>query len=132
MSYNTADDSIHSDSYICITGGDFEIKTGDDGIHADTTLDVGQNDADNSLININILTCYEGLEAGTVNIYSGNISVVSSDDGINAAGGSDENRGLPAADLTQAADVPVRAAPEAIPEETAVRLQVRAVRPTIP
>ena len=90
---NTADDSIHSDSYICITGGDFEIKTGDDGIHADTTLDVGQNDADNSLININILTCYEGLEAGTVNIYSGNISVVSSDDGINAAGGSDENQG---------------------------------------
>ena len=90
---NTADDSIHSDSYICITGGDFEIKTGDDGIHADTTLDVGQNDADNSLININILTCYEGLEAGTVNVYSGNISVVSSDDGINAAGGSDENQG---------------------------------------
>lgn len=90
---NTADDSIHSDSYICITGGNFEIKTGDDGIHADTTLDVGQNDADNSLINNNILTCYEGLEAGTVNIYSGNISVVSSDDGINAAGGSDENQG---------------------------------------
>lgn len=90
---NTADDSINSDSYICITGGNFEIKTGDDGIHADTTLDVGQNDADNSLININILTCYEGLEAGTVNIYSGNISVVSSDDGINAAGGSDENQG---------------------------------------
>lgn len=90
---NTADDSIHSDSYICITGGDFEIKTGDEGIHADTTLDVGQNDADNSLININILTCYEGLEAGTVNVYSGNISVVSSDDGINAAGGSDENQG---------------------------------------
>ena len=54
---------------------------------------MGQNDADNSLININILTCYEGLEAGTVNIYSGNISVVSSDDGINAAGGSDENQG---------------------------------------
>lgn len=86
---NCADDAIHSDAYISITGGDFSIRTGDDAVHADTTLNIGtQNGADDA-VNINVITSYEGLEAGTVNIYSGIISVYATDDGINAAGGSD-------------------------------------------
>ena len=86
---DTADDAIHSDAYIEITGGKFTIDTGDDGVHADTTLILGTSggtvarDPD-----ITVNHSYEGLEAGTVYIYSGRHYVVASDDGINAAGGS--------------------------------------------
>ena len=86
---NTADDGIHSDGYIVITGGTFAIKTGDDGVHADTSLTLGTSGAtDNTTPKIVVSQCYEGLEAGTVYIYSGTYRIFGSDDGINAAGGS--------------------------------------------
>ena len=88
---NTADDALHSDGYIVITGGNFTIRTGDDGVHADTSLTLGEEDGDNSDVHITVTTCYEGLEAGNVYIYSGIYKVWGSDDGINAAGdGSNE------------------------------------------
>ena len=83
---NTADDALHSDGYIVITGGNFTIQTGDDGVHADTSLTLGEEDGDNSDVHITVTTCYEGLEAGNVYIYSGIYKVWGSDDGINAAG----------------------------------------------
>ncbi len=86
---NCADDAVHSDAYINITGGTFVIFTGDDGVHADTTLDVGTEGSTAKVPVINVKASYEGLEAGTVNIYHGTIRVTASDDGINAAGGSD-------------------------------------------
>ena len=85
---NTADDAIHSDAYAVITGGTFTIYTGDDGVHADTTLTLGSEDGYERDPQITIYACYEGLEAGTVNAYSGKYWIVASDDGINAAGGS--------------------------------------------
>ncbi|MBR3290345.1 MAG: carbohydrate-binding domain-containing protein [Clostridia bacterium] len=85
---NTADDAIHSDAYAVITGGTFTIHTGDDGVHADTTLTLGSEDGYERDPQIIIYACYEGLEAGTVNTYSGKYWIVASDDGINAAGGS--------------------------------------------
>lgn len=86
---NCADDAVHSDAYINITGGVFVIFTGDDGVHADTLLEVGTENSTSAGPVINVQTSYEGLEAGTVNIYNGTIRVTASDDGINAAGGSD-------------------------------------------
>ncbi len=85
---NTADDAVHSDAYVTVTGGSFTIRTGDDGMHADTTLTVGENGGSSTLPDIDILTSYEGLEGGTVYMYSGSSAVTASDDGINAAGGS--------------------------------------------
>ncbi|MBQ7682736.1 MAG: carbohydrate-binding domain-containing protein, partial [Oscillibacter sp.] len=88
---NTADDAIHSDAYIEITGGTFTIDTGDDGAHADTSLILGTNggtvarDPDMTINN-----SYEGLEAGTVYVYSGRYHVRASDDGINSAGGTSD------------------------------------------
>ena len=90
---NCADDAIHSDAFVDIKGGTFEIKTGDDGIHASTTLDIGIKGDNNENINIDVINSYEGLEAGTVNISSGNISMITSDDGTNAAGGADSSGG---------------------------------------
>jgi hypothetical protein len=88
---NCADDAVHTDAYIYLTGGSFTIRTKDDGVHADTSLFVGAENGANSALTVNVLASYEGLEAGTVYIYSGDIDVAASDDGINAAGGSDSS-----------------------------------------
>ena len=82
--FNTSDDSIHSNNYVGISGGTYRISSGDDGIHADLELviDNGQ---------IDIQKSYEGLEAEKITINNGNIKVVSSDDGLNAAGGNDSS-----------------------------------------
>lgn len=85
---DTADDAIHSDTYVTITGGTFTISAGDDGIHADTSLILGTAGGRERDPDIAINRSYEGLEAGTVYIYSGRHYVIASDDGINAAGGS--------------------------------------------
>ena len=87
---DTADDAIHSDGNITITGGTFEISTSDDGVHAEQYLILGKENADNSLINMNIKKSYEGLEGANVFIYSGTYNVIASDDGINSAGDTDE------------------------------------------
>ena len=85
---NTADDAIHSDAYVEITGGEFSIQTGDDGVHGDTQADFGAANAADCPIHLTVTNCYEGLEAKNVYIRSGCYSIISSDDGINAAGGS--------------------------------------------
>ncbi len=89
---NSTDDAVHSNNYVVIEGGKFEIYTGDDGMHADTSLVVGSEE-ETCIVDIDIKKSYEGLEAGTVYLYDGNISIVASDDGINAAGGSDGDTG---------------------------------------
>lgn len=81
---NAADDSIHSNTTISITGGSFELSSGDDGIHADNTLEIHAG-------NIYIPHCYEGLEALDVIVSGGNITLAATDDGINAAGGTDSS-----------------------------------------
>lgn len=79
---NTLDDAIHTNGTIEMQAGTFTIDTGDDGIHADDTLHIIDG-------TINIQNAYEGLEAMNVMIDDGMITIVSSDDGINAVGGSD-------------------------------------------
>lgn len=78
------DDAVHSNSSVTIHDGTFTITTGDDGVHADDTLTVYGG-------TIDILTSYEGLEGSDIEISGGEISIVSSDDGINAAGGADSS-----------------------------------------
>lgn len=85
---NTGDDAVHSDAYATVTGGTFSIRTGDDGMHADTSLTIGSEGGYERDPDITINSSYEGLEGGTVYIYSGRQYVVASDDGVNAAGGS--------------------------------------------
>ena len=85
---NTGDDAVHSDDNATVTGGTFTIQTGDDGMHADTSLTIGTEGGLTRDPDITINKSYEGLEGGTVYIYSGRSYVVASDDGVNAAGGS--------------------------------------------
>ena len=78
------DDALHSNDYTTIIGGTFTIYTGDDGIHSDgaTTITGGT---------VNIENSYEGIEGQQIYISGGEISVKSSDDGLNAAGGNDQS-----------------------------------------
>lgn len=77
-----SDDAIHSNGDVAVSGGAYTISTGDDAIHADQTLTISAGEID-------ILTSYEGLEGASVSVSGGTIRIVSSDDGVNAAGGAD-------------------------------------------
>ncbi len=81
---NSADDSVHSDVSVIINGGTFTIASGDDAIHAEDTLTVTAG-------KIDISECYEGLEALHIDVQGGDIKLKASDDGLNAAGGTDQS-----------------------------------------
>ncbi len=81
---DSADDAVHSNASITVNGGIFEIASGDDAFHADETLTVTAG-------TINITESYEGLEALHVSVQGGDITLVASDDGLNAAGGTDSS-----------------------------------------
>ncbi len=81
---DAADDAVHGNADVTINGGVFEISTGDDGFHADESLRIIAGV-------INIAESYEGLEGLDIEIYGGDIKLVASDDGLNAAGGNDES-----------------------------------------
>ena len=79
---DAADDALHSNGDLTVNGGTYSIATGDDGAHADSALTVAGG-------TIDITESYEGLEGLTIDITGGDISIVASDDGLNAAGGTD-------------------------------------------
>lgn len=81
---DSADDSIHSNSSVTIKDGVFEIASGDDAAHADENLTVVAG-------TMNISESYEGLEALHLEIQDGDITLTASDDGLNAAGGTDSS-----------------------------------------
>lgn len=83
---DSADDAVHSNTSATINGGTFEIASGDDAFHAEENLTIS-----NGIINIT--NSYEGLEALHVTVSGGNVTLKSSDDGINAAGGTDRSGG---------------------------------------
>lgn len=76
-----SNDGIHCNGDILISGGNLTISSGDDGVHADDNLQVDGG-------TIDIKKCCEGLEGVQITLNDGDISIVASDDGINAADGS--------------------------------------------
>ncbi|MGN0452221.1 MAG: carbohydrate-binding domain-containing protein, partial [Ruminococcus sp.] len=81
---DSADDALHSNTTVDINGGSFDISSGDDAVHAEESLTVTDG-------KINIAHCYEGLEAQHLIVSGGNIRLVATDDGLNAAGGTDNS-----------------------------------------
>lgn len=81
---DSADDAVHSNASISVNGGSFQIATGDDGFHADEALTITSG-------TIEITESYEGLEALDIVVAGGDIRLAASDDGLNAAGGTDSS-----------------------------------------
>lgn len=81
---DSADDSVHSNTSVTINGGTYEITSGDDAFHADETLTITAG-------KINITESYEGLEGLSIEIQGGDIVLTASEDGLNAAGGTDQS-----------------------------------------
>ena len=79
-----ADDAVHSNTNMNVTGGTFTVATGDDGFHAEENLTVSNG-------SITVTESYEGLEALHILVSGGDIRLTASDDGLNAAGGTDQS-----------------------------------------
>jgi len=82
VNIDSFDDAINSNVSVTINGGDTLLSSGDDGIHANSAITFNGG-------TVNIIKSYEGIESTTITVNDGNIHVVTSDDGLNAAGGVD-------------------------------------------
>lgn len=78
LSMTAADDAFHSDGDALLAGGELAVDAGDDAFHAEYTLTIDGGTLD-------VSACCEGLEAQKVYVNDGDIHVVASDDGLNAA-----------------------------------------------
>ena len=87
LSVSSYDDAVHAGGSVTVSGGELILASMDDGIHADGTLTISGGI-------LTVSQSYEGLEAQVIDIQGGRISVRSSDDGLNAAGGSDGSNAL--------------------------------------
>ncbi|MCC6228860.1 MAG: carbohydrate-binding domain-containing protein [Phycisphaerales bacterium] len=83
-----ADDGVHSNNAVVINGGTMTIATNSstsasygDGLHSDVSLDINGG-------TITVNPSYEGAEASHITITNGTLRVTSTDDGINASGGT--------------------------------------------
>ncbi len=76
-------DAINAEQQLDVESGTLNIAAGDDAVHCDLYMNVGADGTDGPAIHIS--TCYEGLEAAELNIYSGEIDITASDDCLNAA-----------------------------------------------
>lgn len=79
---NSRDDGLHSSGNITVSGGTITIATDDDGVHAEKALYVKGN------ANISVTLAYEGMESPDMHFEGGITSVITTDDGWNAAGGT--------------------------------------------
>ncbi len=84
---NCKDDAIHSDGDVYLAGGEIVCSSGDDGIHADGTLTI-----DDPTV-LTVEKSYEAFEGVNMVIKGGTSHMTASDDGVNAAGGTDDNTG---------------------------------------
>ena len=82
---DSADDALHAND-VTVSGGTLTLASGDDAVHADNDLVIGvKGSSSTSNPKIDITASYEGLEGTSVSVYSGDIDVAASDDGVNAA-----------------------------------------------
>ena len=83
---NSHDDGIHSDGNITVSGGFASVKTDDDGLHAEKALTIKDGV-------VEVAMAYEGMEGAEMNFEGGVTSVITTDDGWNAAGGMSTSTG---------------------------------------
>lgn len=84
LTIDSSDDGVHANGNVRIDGGSLQLSSGDDGVHADAQTYIGGGTLD-------IAKSYEGIEGKTVELAGGAVTLVASDDGVNAAGGADSS-----------------------------------------
>lgn len=84
LTITSAEDGINASCVFQMDGGSITVDAGDDGIHSDYDLVINGGSVD-------VTESYEGVEGSTITVAGGTVSVVSSDDGFNAAGVPSEN-----------------------------------------
>ena len=72
------DDALHSNISGIVEGGDLSLSAGDDAFHTELELYIEDGAID-------VSSCFEGLESEAIYIDGGTISIVSSDDALNAS-----------------------------------------------
>jgi hypothetical protein len=81
---NTTSTSLYSTKNVIITGGSITLASESlNGIHAHYNITIGNENGDDDDLTLTITKCDEGIEAAIIKVYSGTISVTSTDDGIN-------------------------------------------------
>lgn len=75
------DDGISTAGLFRMEDGKLAITTRDDGIHSDTAVEIRGG-------TVQIPSCYEGIEAVTIDVSGGEITIQPEDDGLNANGGT--------------------------------------------
>ena len=78
LTVTAAKKGLAANDLVEITGGDITVASGKHGIHCDEALTISHG-------SIRITQSFEGLEAKTMAISGGDISIVSDDDGLNAS-----------------------------------------------
>ena len=76
-------DAINAEQLLNIESGTLTIDASDDAVHCDLVLNVGADGTDGP--GITVTSCYEGLEAAELNVFSGKIDITASNDCLNAA-----------------------------------------------
>lgn len=76
-------DAVNAEAALEVESGALTLSAGDDALHCDYALNVGAEGTDGP--SVTVTSCNEGLEGAAVNIFSGSISIQSTDDCINAA-----------------------------------------------
>ena len=84
VSVTAAVDALQAKGDLAVGGGTWTLSAGDDGMHSDSDLVIVDG-------TIDVTQSYEGLEGATVTVAGGTANVISSDDGINASGASDDS-----------------------------------------
>ena len=76
-------DAVNAETALEVESGALTLSAGDDALHCDYALNIGAAGTDGP--GVTVTSCNEGLEGAAVNVFSGSISIQSTDDCINAA-----------------------------------------------
>ena len=80
LSIRSGDDCFNADGSITVAGGDLALTSGDDGIHSADSIVI----AGGALL---VSECNEGIEAPSITVSGGTVTIYPIDDGLNANSG---------------------------------------------
>lgn len=85
ISVTAAEDALHANDSVRLTGADLTLSAGDDGVTVSNDQGTGYFYMQSGTLTIP--ACYEGIEATAVTVDGGDLDIAPTDDGINARGG---------------------------------------------